>query len=100
MFGLISGILTKHWDTLSSRPEPHKILLDGIKSNDADHISAVVLEAEFNAVRSKSNLHIGNENFYSSDADPSQTRPRLHHTRSGIDCLRRKTNDWVYGKGP
>ena len=73
VFGTISGVLTKYWDTLPAPPRSHKIQLDGTKrSNDADHVSAVLMRVEFNAVKSKGNLSISNETFYSSDADPDE----------------------------
>lgn len=72
VFGSIGGVLSKYWDTLPAPPRSHKILLDGTKSNDADHILAVLMRVEFNAVKSKGNLSSSNETFYSSDADPNE----------------------------
>jgi len=72
VFGSISGVLSKYWDTLPAPPRSHKIQLDGTKSNDADHILAVLMRVEFNAAKSKESLSSSNETFYSSDADPNE----------------------------
>jgi len=72
VFGSIAGILTNYWDTLPSPPRSHKILLDASKSNDADHVCAVLMRADFNTVKSKENLDLKSESFYSSDAEVSE----------------------------
>jgi hypothetical protein len=72
VFGSISWLLTRYWDTLPAPPQSHKIQLDGTPSNDPDHISAVLLRADFKQAASKEKLSMSRMTFYASDADPSE----------------------------
>ena len=72
IFGSISYVLTTYWDTLPAPPRSHKIVLDGTPSNDPEHISAVLLQAEPNQVQSKEKLAIHHMTFYASEADANE----------------------------
>lgn len=72
VFGSVGWLLTKYWDTLPSPPQSHEIPLDGRPANDPDHISAVLMRADFKLVASKANLSIIRMTFYASDADPGE----------------------------
>jgi hypothetical protein len=72
VFGSISWLLTRYWDTLPAPPQSHKIQLDGTPSKDPDHISAVLLRANFEQAASKGKLSMSRITFYACDADPSE----------------------------
>lgn len=68
VFGSISALLTKYWDTLPAPPQSHKIQFSGGKS-DPDRLMAQLLRADFARIKSQEKLPLTHETFYASNLD-------------------------------
>lgn len=72
VFGSISAVLTKYWDTLPKPPQSHEIQFTGEKSMDFDHWSAVLMRADFDRMKSQDKIPIAHMRFYASDVNPNE----------------------------
>lgn len=82
VFGSIGWVVTKYEDALPAPPSSHEIELNGTPSNDIDHMSAVLMRADFRQMATKENIPLGHMTFYSSEADPGDVRTFYLHALS------------------
>ena len=78
VFGSISAVLTKHWDTLPAPPQSHEIQLTE-KSMDIDRWSAVLMRADLDKMKSQDKIPITHVTFYTSDANPNEVAVLTGH---------------------
>ncbi len=72
--GSVGSVLQKQWDTLPVPPQSHPIQFTKSDKMDLDHWSAVMLQANFDKMKSQEKLPITNIAMYASDASPDDVR--------------------------
>jgi hypothetical protein len=72
--GSVGSVLQKQWDTLPAPPQSHLIQFTKPDPMDLDHWSAVLLQANFDKMKSQEKLPVTNVAMYVSDASPDDVR--------------------------